>query len=95
MKTLVNKVTEIDKGNGEKIKFSDLAESCINHTPKEGYSVAEMKARLNVLGKIDHEKETIELEDAEADKLAECVAVMPWVIMHKDVVEFSDAVKEM
>lgn len=95
MKTIKNKVTEIDKGEGVKMKYSELAESCVNHPPQGGYSVTEMKDRLNLLGKLDHDKEVIKLEDAEADKLVECVKAMPWGRMHKDIVAFSDAVDKM
>lgn len=95
MKTLQNKITGIDKGNGTFMKYSELAESCLNHTPKDGFNVSEMKSRLDVMGKIDHEKDEIKLEDAEVLKLSGCVSVMPWAIMHKEIVEFSDAVAKM
>lgn len=95
MKILKNKVTEIKKPDGDGMKFSELAESCVNHPPKAGYTVTEMKERLNIVGKLDHEKDTIELEDAEAAKLIECVTVMPWAMMHKEIVEFSEAVNKM
>jgi len=95
MKTLKNKATEIEKTEGEKMKFSNFIESCLNHRPKEGFSVTEMKTRLDIMCKLDHDKESIKFEDAEATKIIECVKVMPWGAMHKDIVAFSEAVEKM
>lgn len=98
MKNFKNVTTEINKGTDENVdlmKFSHLAETCVSVTPKEGFDLRAMQGRLNLLGKLNHEAETIELEDAEALILVECAEAMRWNMMHKDLVAFLESVNNL
>jgi hypothetical protein len=88
MKTVKNVTTTIEGRNGEKMKHSDLALECLNVLPQGGLDVSEMEIRLKVSEKLKASESEIELEDAEASKLVECVKAMKWALMHEDVVAF-------
>jgi len=91
-----NKKTEIKNGEDDFITFKDLAEACLNVTPEGGLNVSDMKNRLNVLAQLDKSNGTIKITgSAEEETLKQCVASMKWRIMHKDVVEFVEAVEKM
>jgi hypothetical protein len=91
-----NKKTEIKKDENDFITFKDLAEACLNVTPEGGLNVSDMKNRLNVLAQLDKSNGTIKITgSAEEETLKQCVASMKWRIMHKDVVEFVEAVEKM
>jgi len=91
-----NKKTEIKNGEDDFITFKDLAEACLNVTPEGGLNVSDMKNRLNVLAQLDKSNGTIKITgSAEEETLKQYVASMKWRIMHKDVVEFVEAVEKM
>ena len=97
MKTLKNKKTTIDvsKDSTEKTTFADLAKACINNVPQTGLDVLQMKARLDVMKKIDSSNGEIKLENAEADTLKECAKSMRWILLHEDVVDFLESVEKL
>lgn len=81
----------------------DFIESCLNLAPRDGFSVSEMGARWKALGEVKNKAEekgfshksegvVIDLEDANAAKVKECVEGMKWAIMHADIIEFSEAI---
>lgn len=88
MKKIKNIETTIEGRNGQKMKHSDLGLECLNVLPQGGLDVSEMELRLKISKKLDSSKATIELEDAEAEKLVSCVQQMKWALMHDDVVAF-------
>ena len=79
---------------GKLIGFSylDLAKMCLNKAPREGFTVQEMKARLRVMDVLEKGKSSgfALLEDADAEKLKQCVEGFLWGAMDKAVVEFVD-----
>lgn len=79
----------------QQIKYSDLLKQCLNFGGKDGLNAEEMRKRIKVLDKLETATDTLELEDAEAQTLKETVAVMPWSIVDKGLLEMLDAVKAL
>lgn len=96
MGSFKNKTTKITKGEKEFITFKDLAEACVNVVPEGGLDVSTMKNRLNVMGQLDKSNGTVKITgSAEEETLKNCVASMRWKVLHKDVIEFVEAVEKM
>lgn len=85
MKTLENKTTELPNGE-EKLTYFELAKSCVNVPPQQGFDVQEMNKRLRVIEKLEGEK--VEMEDADFDTLKQCVNDMKWGVLHRDISDF-------
>ncbi len=95
MKTLEIKPTSIAKEHEEPVDYAKLIEYCLNFVPKEmGISVGEMRKRHRILAALEAANGTIELEDADAQKLKQCVRAMRWGINHRDIIHFCDEVEE-
>lgn len=108
-----NKVTEIKVSDDTKtpevgqpvpmrnITYAELAINCLNNQPEGGWSVSEMRDRMNIEEKLTAEKSNpgaiIELEDAELKKLQECELAIDgkWLWKEKDIVIFSDYVRSL
>lgn len=98
MKTIKNKTTEINvtPTGDEKLTFADLAKVCVNNMPQGGLDVSQMKARLDVMEALEKANGEIKLTtSAQTETLKDCVKAMRWAILHKDVVEFTDAVEKL
>lgn len=96
MKTLKNKPTTIAKEGEDPVDYAKLAEFCLNYVPKEvGIGVSEMRKRHRILDVIEESNGLIELEDADAQKLQQCVRTMRWGASSKEIIEFCDAVEAM
>lgn len=95
MKKLENKTTEILKDENSKTTYADFCKVCINVMPQGGLDVIQMKTRLDIVTAIDNANGSIELTEEQADTLKECVKEMRWAIIHKDVVEFTEAVEKL
>jgi hypothetical protein len=64
--------------------------------PQGGLDVSQMKARLDVMTAIENANGNIELATtAQVETLKDCVKTMRWAIMHKDVVDFIEAVEKL
>jgi len=85
MKTIKNKTTDLLNGEA-KMTYADLAKACVNQPKQGGFSVIEMKERLNLLDKLEGEE--FNLEDAESTLLKKLVSEMKWAMMHTDIVQF-------
>lgn len=91
MKKLENKIIQ----NGDKqIKYSELLSTCLNQTPKEGFTPSEMRSRLRILDVLANANGEIELEDADAAITKKLVSEMRWVVLSKDILEFTDEVEK-
>lgn len=101
MKSLENKTTEITKadeaGNKSGMTYAELGLIALNNPPQGGWTTSEMRDRLKVVGKLEDNTEavTINLEDAEFNKLTECMKGVKWNFMHKDLVSFEDYLSEL
>jgi len=94
MKSIINKQTSIQGAaeSDEKVGYFELCKSCLNVPAEGGFDVITMSARLKVIDKLHGEE--VSLEDAEYNTLRECVESMKWAIIHKDLVEFVEYIKE-
>lgn len=92
MKTFINKVTSMPKGEAERpfMLYSDLAIACLNNRPQQGFSLEEMSLRLGILKNLGARgpEEQVALEDAEANKLLTCIGEMNWGVLHEDIAAF-------
>ena len=100
MKTIENRQTEMPfkENDGEQIKqatYFDLVRYCLNQTPQGGFTFEEMRRRLRILEAISSAPESAALEDADLDKLKECVTAARWLSLDKTVVEFSDYIRNL
>ncbi len=99
MKTLRNEAFDATLASGKQLKgnYAELAIHALENIPQGGLGVKQMRARLRVLAALDGVQvgSLISLEDADAKTLQECVAVMPWGLVAKPIVEFCDAVENM
>ncbi|RLC68826.1 MAG: hypothetical protein DRH97_01920 [Chloroflexi bacterium] len=98
MKTFENRQTEIHyEGEQEKLKFSHLAGQLLTITPAGGkWHPNEMRLRFKIQDKLvaGVNDETIELEDAELDKLHE-LSQDGFNFAHKDILAFADHLEEL
>lgn len=93
MKTIKNEETEITNEKKQKLTYFELAEGCINVPPQNGFDIQEMNKRLRVIEKLKG-KET-QMEDADFEKLKECVVNMKWGFLHKDIMKFINYIREI
>lgn len=103
MKTLENKQTEIVLRMEEapsiegatpsmipvKAKYGDLILLVINNPSQAGFSIAEIKQRLQIAAAIGV-GETFNLEDVDFALVKSLIAAFKWAQVNKEVVEFSD-----
>lgn len=104
MKTLENKNTEIVLRMEDlpstvegaapaqmpvKAKYGDLILLIINNPGQAGFSIAEIKQRLQIAAAIG-EGETFNLEDVDFALVKSLLAAFKWAQVNKEVVEFSD-----
>ena len=94
---LKNETTAIVKDNeGAKMTYADFAKVCINVMPEGGLDVLQMKTRLDVVTNLEAANGEIVLTSEEQVKaLKECVKSMKWALIHKDVVDFTEAVEKL
>jgi len=104
MKTVENKQTEIVLSMKEvpstveggapiqvpvKAKYGDLILLVINNPGQAGFSIVEIKQRLQIAAAIG-EGETFNLEDVDFTLVKTLLAAFKWAQVNKEVVEFSD-----
>jgi len=98
MKVIENKkVLEPKDGErGSATLYSELMIHCINAGTKEGILISEMRAKLKVVELLEdsRDRDVIELEDADHEVVLEAVKTMKWAVIHRDIVEFAEAVEE-
>ena len=94
MKPLENKPTEIAKEGEDLVDYIWLINQCLNQMPEGGFTRSELKARARIDAVLEKTNGTIELEDADAEKLKRIVRLMRWKGRHADLVQFHDDVEE-
>lgn len=92
MKTLDNKRFLL--GTNE-VQYSELIKTCLNNVPQGGFTPQEMKERMKILDVLETANGTIELEDADAKKMKDCVKQMKWGLLDKNLIEFIDSVEKL
>ncbi len=72
--------------------YSELLLACVNNTPKEGFTVEEMRARSRIIDAVEQNTDgKIKLEDADYQKALNCVNTMRWAVLDKQIVKFNEA----
>ena len=83
-------ITPIEK------KYSDLIIEIVNAPPREGgFTVTEMRSRLKLIEKLEKANGEIEFQHGELMKVKECLALMQWKFISKEIVEFTDAIEKL
>jgi hypothetical protein len=100
MKTFINKKTQMSENIGDSVRqlgFFDLVRVGLNSPPQEGWTPGEMRVRFKLEDKIaDTELDkTIELEDADFEKVYTICKSIKWAKMHRDIVAFDDYLDEL
>lgn len=97
MKTITNKecAGALDE-KGKCLTYAQMGVNClqspdINHNGQNaGFTPEEMRARIRVQDILEKGGKTIELEDADATKLLQCIKATKWVRVDKDILQFID-----
>lgn len=97
MKKIINKtvkveVPTVDGKTTIERKYSELITECVNNPPKEGFSVSEMQHRMRILKEAEKANGELRLEDADFEKLRECVKAMRWKFMSPDIIAFCESI---
>lgn len=79
----------------EKIGTTKLIEVCLNNAPEKGLTTTDMRRRIRILDRIESANGTLDLEDADAAILQECVGQMRWKFFDRGIVKFCDAIESM
>ena len=96
MKIIEAKKTKIRGQDEEMLTYIDLVRVCVNAVKQGGFTVDEMRKRQRILDAVDKEKDgKMSLEDEDVKILKGCVAQMKWLTVHKDVIAFSDYIKDL
>lgn len=99
MKSITNKIAYVkvplSDGTVKEVerKYSDLLIEAINNPPREGFSVKEMRLRLDILDRCEKANGEIELKDKDQlAKVKECVEQMKFRFMSKDLLLFCETI---
>ncbi len=97
MMKLENKLTSLPKSETEKSNYVDLVRIVVNFVnPREGIGADAMRKRMRILESCDKaSEELVELEDEDAKLLKSLVKSHVWPMMHKDLVDFTDAIENL
>ncbi len=81
--------------NGESIGTADLIRMTLNNVPQGGLAPVDMRKRIRILDTLEEANGSLELEDADAKVLSDCVGQMRWNILDRGILNFCDAVELM
>ena len=89
---------EATTATGAKVSYRELCAACLKGPSKNGFTVDEMKGRLEVMRKFATAKdiepgETVELDDSQFNELLNCVMTNRWVMPDQAIVDFVDYLK--
>lgn len=95
MKHIENKTTSITDKE-QVLSYVDLLKTVMNLPPAQGYTIKEMKQRLDIFAALTpDEKNMIHLEDAHFETVKTCVNEFRWGMLHKDIVAFSEYINTL
>lgn len=83
---------------GEKalVPYFRMAIECLEAQPTNGFTIKEMARRMRVIEQLDiaKEEDVVELEDADAACLLECIESMRWAMCKRDIVTFVEQARK-
>lgn len=96
-KVLENRITNISLNPSDpenKLTYKDLALVCLQTKPERGFSIEEMRERLDIIKKVELLKEEGEilLSGKEMNIISRCAHQMTWSFIHEDIIGFVDYV---
>lgn len=84
---------ELLERDGESTGTRELIEIAINNVPKgNGLTPIDMRKRIRILDMLGKSNAALELEDADAAVLCDCVDQMRWGIVDRGILSFCDAI---
>ena len=95
MKTLELKQTELKINQDGNATYKDLILLCVNAPKQGGFSISEIKSRLQIVDAVEKAGDTLQLEDTPADLLNEIVSDFKWGSVHADIVQFVEDIQNM
>lgn len=94
MKSLALKSVTLE-GQAQATSYKELLKMCLANAPKDGFGLEEMESRLKIKKILSDSTETLELEDADMQKLQQCVATMTWIVLDEALATFLKEVKNL
>ena len=95
MKTLELKQTKLKINQDGNASYKDLILLCVNAPKQGGFSISEIKSRLEIVNAVESAEGTLNLEDAPTQLLQEIVSEFKWGSVHADIVEFVESIQNM
>lgn len=95
MKTLELKQTKLKLNQDGNATYKDLILLCVNVPKQGGFSISEIKSRLEIVNAVESAEGTLKLEDAPTQLLQEIVSEFKWGSVHADIVEFVESIQNM
>jgi len=95
MKTLELKQTKLKLNQDGNASYKDLILLCVNAPKQGGFTITEIKSRLQIVDAVEKAGDTLQLEDTPADLLNEIVSDFKWGSVHADIVQFVEDIQNM
>jgi len=95
MKTLEHKQTKLKLNQDGNASYKDLILLCVNAPKQGGFTITEIKSRLQIVDAVEKAGDTLQLEDTPADLLNEIVSDFKWGSVHADIVQFVEDIQNM
>jgi len=95
MKTLELKQTELKINQDGNASYKDLILLCVNAPKQGGFTITEIKSRLEIVDAVEKADGSLQLENSAAQLLQEIVSEFKWGSVHADIVQFVEDVQNM
>lgn len=92
MKTVLNLTFQPDNPKEEVTNTAKVIAMCLKTMPERGFDFAEIRARQRIFDVVEKTKDggEIVLEDADYNKLVECVKASRWIEPSKHLITFAE-----
>lgn len=95
MKTLELKQTKLKINQDGNASYKDLILLCVNAPKQGGFTITEIKSRLEIVDAVEKADGSLQLENSAAQLLQEIVSEFKWGSVHADIVQFVEDVQNM
>ena len=85
-----NRITNISKGENDKMSYSDLIKIVVNTPIPQGMTIADMKVRMDIMEQCDT---GMDFTASQITELKTFCASQKWNIVSRDLIEFSDYIE--
>jgi len=87
-----NVTTTISDGKNGMVTTTELIRRSLNVVPNGGYTREDFKIRDRIEACLDDKKDTIILEDSDANNLKKIVSEIRWSFRHEDLTKFLETI---